>query len=311
MTLPVARLHLVTDFDGVWTEPQREARAVQRTVVREFARLAGWSEAAAVRCYRRWMRRVLERPAEHGWRIDGRLSSYVDEDFFALPAAIGQAIADADGDPEAEQLRAAILREHATVSDFMDACYHGTCARFRESVAHDLSPGAEEVLRWLLDLGARVTFVTNAPLAKVVDWFGCHGLEVADAADDARAGHPLRAYGRAGKQWLGPGREHLRFSDRRVWTDRPAYRAILERERPDVVLGDVLSLDLALPLALRAAGHPAAPRTVAILHRRHTPAWVRAAVAPGPGRLDHHLRHIRELPGVIQPLLDGVARPGT
>ncbi len=301
-----APLHLATDFDGVWTRPEREARAVQRTVVREFARLAGWPEAVAARCYRRWMRRVLERPAEHGWRIDGRLSSYVDEDFFALPAAIGQAIADAGEDPEARRLQEAILREHSSVSAFMDACYHGTCARFRESVEHDLAPGAEEVLRWLLGIGARVTFVTNAPLAKVVDWFACHDLAVADARDPAAAGAPLRAYGRAGKQWLGDSLATLEFAGRRVYTDRPAYREILERERPDVVLGDVLSLDLAQPLGLRVAGHPAAPRCVAILHRRHTPHWIRAAVGPGPGRLDHHLRHIRELPGVLQGLLAGV-----
>ena len=92
------------------------------------------------------------------------------------------------------------------------------------------------------------------------------------------------------------------FCGREVHVDRPAYRAILERERPDLVVGDVLSLDLALPLHLRAAGLPGAPRAIGVMHLRHTPAWVLDAVGPGPDQVDFLVPHVTSLPRLIRSL---------
>ena len=265
----------------------------------EFGRLGGSGPERARELYARFRGAVLAAPQEHGWRIEGRLTSYVDEDVFAVPTSVGQWV-DAEPDADAARLKGAILSEYPSVTAFLDHCYHATCARFRAEVPHDLAPGAERVLAWLLREGVRVVFASNAPLEKVQGWFACHGLAVADARDTEPGSAPLRAYGRAGKQWLGSSSEQLNCSGRAVLCDRPQYRAILERERADWVIGDVLSLDLAAPLAMRRAGHPAAPRALALMHLRHTPRWALNAVRDG--LVDHLAAHVTTLPRLVNAL---------
>jgi len=290
--------HLLTDFDGVWTEPERELDAVRNTLVAELARLAGCPPGEAALFVEDLATRVRRQPDRFGWRIEGRLTSFVDEDTFCLPAAVGHLLETGPEEP-CPRFRAAVLSEFPSVGSFLDACYQGTCTRFRREVDHDLTPGAASILAWLLDHGVRVTFVTNAPLEKVSDWLASGGFEVADGRKTAPAEAPLRAIGRAGKQWLDrPGRR-LDFSGRSVEVERGSYREILERERPDMVVGDVLSLDLAQPLALRLDGRPGAPASIGLLQRGNTPDWVLASVGPGPGRIDFRIPHITELPRIL------------
>lgn len=296
--MAAAPFHLVTDFDGVWTEPEREARAVYAHLVTELARLAGQPAEAVWELVERHAAYVRAHPDRFGWPIAGVFTSYVDEDYFAFPAAVGRSLEE-EREPEAAALHAAVRREFPSMGAFLDHCYHSTGDRFRAEVRHDLAAGAERVLAWLVEQGMAVTFVTNAPLAKVVDWFGVNGVAVADARDPAAAAAPLRAYGRAGKQWLGDPSQAFDCAGRLVRTDRPQYRAILEQERPDVVLGDVLSLDLAQPLALRAQRRPGAPAFVGLLRRAHTPPWVLDSVGPGAAQIDFAVHHVTQLPRVL------------
>lgn len=291
----------LSDFDGVWTDPWRELQEVHLTVRRELGRLGGVSDAEMDAAYDGFRRAVLASPQEHGWRIDGRLSSYVDEDYFAVPTSIGQYI-DLAPCHTSQGLRESVLARYGSVLEFLDHCYHSTCARFREEVEHDLTPGSRRVMRWLLDQGVQVVFATNAPGEKVVQWFGHHGFPVADAREVGPGEAPLRVYGRAGKQWIGDAEVVMEFSGRAVHVDRPQYREILEREQADLVLGDVLSLDLALPLSLRAGGSPGAPGAVGVMHLPHTPEWVHDSVGPTLGQVDFMLSHITELPRHIMRL---------
>lgn len=306
----VSPLHLLSDFDGVWTEPTREMEAVHDTVVGELARLRGVERAEMEELYSGFGQQILDRPQDFGWRIEGRMSSYVDEDFFAMPTAVGQYIDDAPC-PRSAQLREAVLSEWPGVIDFLDHCYHSTCDRFRALNKHDLAPGAERVLRWMLDHGMTVCFATNAPAVKVIDWFAHHGFEVANAREVAPGDAPLRVFGRAGKQWLSDTPESIEVGGRTVQTDRPQYREILEQECPDAVVGDVFSLDLALPAALRAAGSPAGPQAIGLMHMRHTPAWVQAGVGPQPeGWIDWLVPHVTALPRLLAGI-EARARPAS
>lgn len=295
----VSPLHLLSDFDGVWTEPTREMEAVHDTVVGELARLDGVERVEMEELYADFAQQILTHPQDFGWRIEGRMSSYVDEDFFAMPTAVGQYIDEAPC-PRSARLREAVLREWPEVIAFLDHCYHSTCDRFRALNKHDLAPGAERVLRWMLDHDMTICFATNAPAIKVIDWFAHHGFEVANAREVEPGGAPLRVYGRAGKQWLSETPESIEVGGRTVQTDRPQYRKILERECPDAVVGDVFSLDLALPTALRAAGATGGPQAVGLMHMRHTPEWVQAGVGPQPGGwIDWLVPHVTALPRLL------------
>ncbi|MDA1260251.1 MAG: hypothetical protein O3A20_06470 [Planctomycetota bacterium] len=290
---------LLTDFDGVWTDPLRELAAVSGFLTAELARFGGVDAARSVELYARFRADVMARPSEHGWRIDGRLVSYVDEDVFAEPTAVGQWI-EAARCADTARLRAAILSEYPSVLAFLDHCYHSTCARFREEVPHDLTRGAERVLHWFLRERIPVVFASNAPFEKVAGWFACHGLQVADARDSEPGAAPLRAYGRAGKQCLGAAAESLVVGGREVPVDRPQYRAILERERAALVVGDVFSLDLAVPLAMRRARAPGAPRALGLMHLEHTPRWLLDEV--GRGGVDYLVSHVSALPRLVNAL---------
>jgi len=83
-----------------------------------------------------------------------------------------------------------------------------------------------------------------------------------------------------------------------VLVDRPRYREAIERERPVLVIGDVFSLDLALPHAMRTHGHPAAPRTLALRRHRHTPPWILESRAAGA--IDHVVDRFGDLAAVIE-----------
>jgi len=298
----VSPLHLLSDFDGVWTEPTREMHAVHDTVVGELARLSGFERAAMEEIYAGFGQQILAAPEGYGWQIDGKMSSYVDEDFFALPTAVGQFIDQAPC-PVSAALRAAVLQEWQTVMAFLDHCYHSTCDRFRALNKHDLAPGAERVLSWMLEHKLTICFATNAPAGKVIDWFAHHGYEVADARETEPGATPLRVYGRAGKQWLGPSGASIEVGGRTVQVDRPQYREILEREQPDAVVGDVFSLDLSLPAALRAGGSPGAPQALGLMHMRHTPEWLQRAVGPAPeGWVDWLVPHVTALPRLLAQL---------
>lgn len=287
---------MLTDFDGVWTDPTRELRAVSDHLTNEMARFGRMERTCAAELYANFRAAVLKQPDRHGWRIEGRLVSYVDEDIFAMPTAIGQWI-EAAPCAESRRLRAAILEEYASVSAFLDHCYHSTCARFRVEVAHDLARGADRVLDWFLRERIPVVFASNAPFEKVAGWCAAQGFEVADAHVTEPGAAPLRAYGRAGKQWLGPGSEEWLASERRVPVDRPQYRAILERESASLVVGDVFSLDLVQPLQLRLTGAAGAPQAVGLMHLEHTPAWVLEQVRLGG--VDFLVNHVTALPRIV------------
>jgi hypothetical protein len=301
-----SELHLLSDFDGVWTEPTREMQAVHDTVVEELARLGGFSRVEMEEIYAGFAQAIMQHPQDHGWRIEGKMSSFVDEDIFAMPTAVGQHI-DLSPCQRSSLLRRQILAEWPQVIEFLDHCYHSTCDRFRALHKHDLAHGAERVLGWLLERGVSIVFATNAPAGKVIDWFAHQGFEVADARQTSRSDTPLRVYGRAGKQFLGPSGQTLKFSGRTVQVDRPQYREILQQECPDAVIGDVLSLDLSLPLAMRLKGDPAAPRAIGLMHMRHTPDWALQSIGPEPGQVDWLLPHVTALPRLLTSLAQPAA----
>ena len=280
--------------------------AVHDTVVGELARLGGVERARMEELYAGFAQEVMRHPHHHGWKIDGQITSFVDEDVFAMPTAVGQLIDQAQFDGTGH-FREAILGEWTHVIDFLDHCYHSTCDRFRALHNHDLAPGAARVLAWLMERDVAITFATNAPAEKVIQWFDHQGYRVADARTQSREQAQLRVYGRAGKQWLGPSKSTMDYNGRSVAIDRPQYRQILEQEQPDLIVGDVLSLDLSLPLALRKNGESGAPHAVGLMHMPHTPQWAMAGMGQGLDRVDWLVPHVTSLPRLISMQFGAVA----
>ncbi len=80
---------LLTDFDGVWTDPVREREAVRRAFEAALREVSGWRPARIEAVLERGRAELAAAPDRHGWRIGDALTSFVDEDVFALPTALG------------------------------------------------------------------------------------------------------------------------------------------------------------------------------------------------------------------------------
>jgi FMN phosphatase YigB (HAD superfamily) len=285
-------LKIVSDFDGVWTDQAFEAEEVKLFLAAEAARFAGVGADQARRDFLAFESAVLARPSEYGWAPDGRITAYVDEDPFCVANSIA-AYLERGADPRAQRYREAILEAgEPSLSAFADRCFLSSTARFRELHPPALVPSTQATLEALRARGVEIVVVSNSSSEKIVGWFRQVGV---DAGVEPHAA--LRVRGQAGKQVLGPGDEHLVLAGRRISVDRPRYRAVLEEERPDLVIGDVFSLDLALPHVLRRSRAAGAPRTLVLRRHPHTPEWVLATRADGA--IDRVVDDVAELLALV------------
>ena len=130
----------------------------------------------------------------------------------------------------------------------------------------------------LLGAGVEVVLVSNSDGEKLERWFAHAGLP--HAMHPARVERGLRLRGAAGKHLLDPARSNvLDLAGIGVELARPRYEAILREEAPDAVVGDVFSLDLALPLWLRRTEPSWRHVRLFWLVRAYAPGRLRRALA--------------------------------
>ena len=95
-----------------------------------------------------------------------------------------------------------------------------------------------------------------------------------DAGDGSGA---MRIRGGARKYDLDETSSCFEAGPYRIETIRPVYEKILREERPDLVIGDVVTLDLALPI--RLAREKVIPSARVLLRvRDYTPEWSRSFI---------------------------------
>lgn len=298
-------MKLVSDFDGVWTLPHDEASAQGAWMDRTLASWVEEGERAAVAAWIADARRACAaEPARYGWAPGGRLSAYGDEDPFAPHSALLHYLALRRAhDPAAGRLAAAIEANGFDVESFGGHAH----AQGVQEVARTRGPGiladAARAGHALLAAGVEVVVVSNSGTDKLARWFEHAGVPA--VIHPARDPAALRLRGAARKFVLDPERRApLELGALRIETARPAYEAVLREERPGAVVGDVFSLDLALPLALRRA-EPAVFGAMRLfwLIRDYTPPWVVreiAAAAPEVERVEGGLVAVAERLGAAQ-----------
>ncbi len=272
-------MKLVSDFDGVWTYPDAEAEAQGRIL---DAMLEGALPAPLRDHGREWIgaarAAVAATPRRWGWRANGTMSAFGDEDPFTAHNGLLHYVEEAgDSDPVAR----AILAGFAARGARFDAAGGESHAQAVASVVATrgpaMAPGAMETGRALLDAGVEVVVVSNSPNEKLAEWFGSAGI--ATRPHPERADRAFRLRGGSRKFEIESGRsELLRLGDLGIETARPVYERVLREERPDAVIGDVFSLDVALPLRLKRTEPGWGALRVLWLMQPYTPRWLRAAV---------------------------------
>lgn len=277
-------MKLLTDFDGVWTFPADEGRA-QGEVLEET--LLEWTEAGRRDAVRAWLaaarRTSAAEPTRWGWASAGRLSAFGDEDPFIVHSALMHYLGHvAETDAVARALRDAI-RDGGHES--IDAFGGHTHARGVERVVAVRGPGilpaAAEAGRRMIAAGVEVVAVSNSTPEKLLRWFEHAGVPAVPHPE--RTAGALRVRGSARKFVLGPPADPLVLGDTSFDVSRPSYETILRDEIPDAVVGDVFSLDLALPLALKRREPAFAATRLFWLIHPYTPAWLRRVVETHAG----------------------------
>lgn len=291
------RPKILTDFDGVWTTVDGQAAAVDAARVRRLVEMTSWSEADLSACLDRVAAALATEPVAHGWRIDGRITAYCDEDPFlrhnATMAGIG--VLAGRGDQGCAVLRDVLAAGgHEDLGVLGSEIFLDASHAYLDRGGHDLLPSAPEVLTTLLARND-VVFCTNFTTDAVARSWNPRGFVF-----DGTGGLTLR--GEARKQVLtaDPVRE-VTYGDRPVAIDRAHYREALLAERPQVIVGDVFSLDLALPLAMAQDDPTWAPHGV-LMRTAHTPAWSLGLADGGDWPRLHILDDLERLPALVAEL---------
>jgi hypothetical protein len=291
------KIKVLSDFDGVWTDQGPEASHVRGWVVDRCSEFLGIAREQAEREIEGFIAVMNEEPHLYGWAPDGRISAFFDEDplcevsslcgFFELPR----------DERVAAYRRAIAAAGFANMADFAEHCFRGATSEYLASEAQCMVAGAGEILRALADCGAEVVVVSNSSADKLQKWFGKAGIDAAETGD-----RQLRLRGAAAKWKLGNSDAVLEVGDRAIFVDRPHYKRAIVEERPDIIIGDVFSLDLALPHVMRTDAVPEAPSTLVLRRHAHTPDWV--TVDRGRGAIDHIVAGLDELPAIVRALGD-------
>ncbi|MBI4851937.1 MAG: hypothetical protein HY819_09090 [Acidobacteria bacterium] len=261
-------MHLVSDFDGVWTDPRAEADAIRDLMISRLIEVTDLSLERVKTIFSEIEQEFINNPFNYGWLFEGNITAYAMEDMYGRNHAIAIAIWDnKPGFEESGLLREAIVKISGDVDNFANDSFRDGRNLYRETNRSFLVPQAAEVVSKLRERGYKMTIVSNSKVTHILDLF-----EEADVSLDS-----FEVIGGARKFHLGfvPNvPETLDWQSAQVSLKRPHYLELLERLKPDAVIGDVFSLDLSLPIYLRNNREGWRHLRAGLITQPYTPSWV-------------------------------------
>ena len=287
-------MKLLSDFDGVWTYPDEEGAAHGAELDAALEALVPEGDRAQVRDWIAFARlAVRAEPTRWGWVSAGRISAFADEDTFTEHGALLHYLhARRDSDPLAARLFAAAEALGTSLDSFGGRCHVAGVQKVEARRGPGILEAAAAAGRAMLARGTEIVVVSNSGTEKLDRWF--QAAQVPARVHPEKVAGALRLRGSARKFGLAPGAgQPLAVGDLVVDVARPDYEKVLREERPDAIVGDVFSLDLALPLALK----------------RRDPAWrdVRLFWLLHPYTPDRMKRQVASLPnGEVEAVEGGL-----
>ena len=245
-------MKLLSDFDGVWTYPDEEGAAHGAALDAALLAVAGESDRDAVRDWIAGARfAVRADPVRWGWSVAGRLSAFADEDPFTEHGALLHYLhVRRTSDPLARRLAAAIEQTGVALEGFGGNAHVAGVQQVESRRGPGITVAAADAGKRMLANGVEIVVVSNSGTDKLQRWFA--HAEVPARVHPEHAAGELRLRGSARKFVLAPGVDDtIGAGGLRIDVARPFYEEVLREEAPDAVVGDVFSIDLALPLALK------------------------------------------------------------
>ena len=263
-------MRILSDFDGVWTNQQDEARFAQVWLANEVAALVGFTAEEALRDFDAFYALSMGEPGRNGWAPDGRVTGFVDEDPALSTGSVAYWLEQGGEHPVGGSCRAEAWRSglryagYASVEDFASSQFHPAMASFRVEHGHALVEGASEIVDRMVSEGHELVFVSNSPVEKLREMLGAEGIG---------SGDQVRVIGDAKKWLIRNDQPRVSVDGREVYMDRPHYEAILLDVQPDLVVGDVASFDLALPAYMRWQGRLSADLRLVLRRSANSSKW--------------------------------------
>jgi hypothetical protein len=270
-------MRILSDFDGVLTAHYAEADALGARHVALMGEALG-DAALAAAIFEEMRAQARARPANFGWRSGAWISCYADEDPYAFHNAVAEAIyAEAPAGARAKLAAAGLPSAEA----FSIRAWREAEAAFRAANPSHVSRDGLATLGVFAAAGAEVVIVSNSASARVEALLAGAGIGRRFGEARPRVRGDARKFVLAaenGADWPAAIPEARALGGRPVRLRRPHFFEILREETPDVVIGDVLSMDLALPLAMRDAGL-LEETTIVLVRHPHTPPFALEACA--------------------------------
>lgn len=266
------------DFDGVLTDQTEEAGRVREIFRSSLMDLANLSSDDADLNLDDAEAEMNRQPWRHGWLVKDRVSAFADEDLFTRNNGLASCLDGwcADRAPLDRIRQNVIAGGHADFRALAEFAYEEMARETSQGLIKPVDPATASVLENILDRGHSIVVVSNSGTDRIIRILsGCGLSPVAHAENPAAR---LRVRGSARKFELGEVPHSFSVGSYEVDVARPVYDAILREETPAAVIGDVFSLDLALPLHLARTG--VLPGLKLFLRTRgYTPFWSRNFVS--------------------------------
>ncbi len=262
---------LILDYDGVMSQIVQSGEAYRETLVHRLSMKAGLMIDSVVREFNRTMEKIMRKPWKYGCLVNGQCTAFGDEDPYMMCVSAAEALYNKNPDYR--------FCDNEAYQRFLEGLAHESAA----SACPGVDGGVKEAIEELSGR-ADISVVSGGRRERI-----CSALEA--------AGIELNVCGRTDKMKVDTGFDRVK---RYLWVDyakkielrRPDYYEILQSLRGDgsfsdmTVVGDVLSLDLALPCALGMK--------VVLKENPYTPGWSKEFVSQN-GHVIGNLSQMTEL----------------
>ena len=274
-------MKLVSDFDGIWTNQANEAKYVWQFIVSYLCELSGKDKTFISETL--WLCRdeMDKEPQKYGWFYGGKIAAFYHEDPFGDNNAIFDYINKTGISDETvftkkvRIIRDAVLTKYKTLADFSQDCFYLSTTKFKEEGKLNAVDETASIVEKINSSGTDIVIVSNSKTTKIEYVFDKAGIR-AGTGEDSK----VKVRGDALKFGVDNSftelPEDLKINENvSVPLRRPSYFKILTEEKPDFVIGDVFSLDIALPLHLRMNDKNFSNLKVIQRIQSYTPDWVK------------------------------------
>jgi len=283
----MAIIKLVSDFDGVWTDQEAEAGYVRHYIVKKISSISKFPEKEVEEIITECKNDMDKSPNYYGWINNGHFACYYQEDPFGDNNAIidyidknGSKASYSNYKQKLAHIKESILKKtnNSTLAEFSNDCFKKSTTQFKLEGKLKPAPKAGAVVKALNKKGVEIVVASNSKTEKIEHLFRKAGQTVTNEKAIIRG--RLHAIGDARKFEIDPEFDEiparLNVSKRyQPELRRRHYLKILLAEKPDYVIGDVFSLDLAVPMYLRLNDKLFSHLKVILKVHPHTPGWVK------------------------------------